>query len=82
MSVCFASGLLLFGRNQKSCKIINGSHAVDLNENIPESCTKSGGSSAEERLEPELDIPAEDKELICSWALMSEKIMHGTPSGK
>ena len=55
---------------------------MDLNENIPESCTKSGGSSAEERLEPELDIPAEDKELICSWALMSEKIMHGTPSGK
>jgi len=81
MSVCFASGLLLFGRNHKSGQITNGSRAMDLNENVPESCTKNGGSIAEERLESELDIPIEDKQLICSWALMSEKIMHGTPSG-
>jgi len=81
MSVCFASGLLLFGRNHTSYRITNGGNTTDHNENVPKYSAEYGGSLAQERLEPELDIPAEDKELICSWALMSEKIMHGTPSG-
>ena len=80
LSVCFASGLLLFGRNSGKALLTNGNNTSDHNKNVPIPSTKSRDQCLD-RLEPELDIPDQDKELICFWAFMSEKIMHGTPSG-
>jgi mevalonate kinase len=77
MSVCFASGLLLFSRKSEET---NGLNLIDHNENVAKSCTEAEEESVD-RLGPELVIATQDQELICSWAFMSEKIMHGTPSG-
>ena len=78
MSVCFASGLLLYGRRSGRYELDSGNELTDQNENVK----NSSAENTKPVLGSELSVSAEDKELICSWALMSEKIMHGTPSGK
>ena len=78
MSVCFASGLLLHGRRGGRYELDSGNELTDQNENVE----YSSAENAKPGLGSELSLSPEDKELICSWALMSEKIMHGTPSGK
>jgi len=39
------------------------------------------GELSKKTLGSEIEVSIVEKDLICAWALMSEKIMHGTPSG-
>lgn len=113
MSVCFASGLLLFCRNlQQRAKMANGNgftnHVIDRangngvlpvkngngvsyqNGNAFSHVTTNGNhlgdsdgmedhDSSED--EASMEMGAEERNLICQWAFMAEKVMHGTPSG-
>ena len=72
MSVCFASGLLLYSKN--GIEQTNGNRDIDDNEN--KACVEYGNPSIE-RLGSELDVSSQDKELICSWAFMSAKTCTG-----
>ena len=91
MSVCFASGLLLFARGWNGENGVgnveeNGNCLLNGNGNMLDNKIQHSENGNEnpsiERLGSELDVSTQEKELICSWAFMSEKIMHGTPSGR
>jgi len=84
LSVCCAGGLYLYSRGLPQG---NGVRNAEANGN---GLSNGNGCNLHEngdrnistgRLGPELDISEEEKKTICNWAFMSEKIMHGTPSG-
>ena len=81
LSVCFASGLLLYGRNINGIVQTNGNKVIDDNENVNKSGLENGNPHMK-KLGSALELSPKEMELICSWAFISEKIMHGTPSGR
>ena len=81
MSVCFASGFLLYGRNVNGIVLTSGNEMLDENKNVNKSGVENGNPSME-KLGSKHDLSTKEMELICSWAFMSETIMHGTPSGR
>jgi len=75
MSVCFSSGLFLY-LNQGS-SVLNGT-----NGHINGTNGVNGVNGVDYRVDrEEIDMSCEHKQLVSDWAFMSEKIMHGTPSG-
>jgi len=66
MSVCFSSSLYLYSQ-----QLISSKNGLDAQTN---------GQSSNRTLSL-VDLGPEDKTLVSDWAFMSEKIMHGTPSG-